>query len=361
MRKTRALSFFGLFLVIFTGVIPGFLTPAFAQYTVTNLVSNQTGVAPIMDSNLVNAWGLTSAPTSPFWVSDNGTGKSTLYLGNGTIVPLVVTIPPLSGTGAGTPTGVIFNSGGAKDFLLTDPNTHVTARPIFVFATLDGTISGWNPALNAGNVAVIGFTTMNGASYTGLTIAENNDAFFLYAADNSANREVDVFDATFTRVRSISDPAIPQKFAPYNVRVINGQLWVTYTALDKAQSGFVDVFTLDGVLIHSDFLKGPLHSPWGIALAPATGFGTFSGAILIGNNVRDGRINAFDPNSGRFLGTLTGAHGKPIVINQLWGLDFGKGTSAGASANGTENQLFFTAGTNNYGDGMFGVIAAVNP
>lgn len=338
-------------------VVPGFPASAWAQYTATNLVSNQSGVAPTTDANLVNAWGLTSSPTSPFWVSDNVPGKSTLYLANGTIVPLVVTVPPATSAGTGTPTGVIFNSDpAATDFLLTDPTTHATKRPIFLFATLDGTISGWNPGLNSGNVAVIGFTSTNGASYSGMTIADNGGAFLLYAADTSTNREVDVFDSTFTRVNSIVDPAIPQEFAPYDVRAINGQLWVTYTALDKAQGGFVDVFTLDGVLVHHDFLKGPLHSPWGIALAPSN-FGPFSNAILIGNNVRDGRINAFDPASGQFRGTLTDATGSPIVINQLWGLDFGKG----AGANGATNQLFFTAGTNNYGDGMFGVIKAIHP
>jgi uncharacterized protein (TIGR03118 family) len=345
--------------VLAMAVVPGFLTSASAQYTVTNLVSNQSGVAPTTDMHLVNAWGLTSSATSPFWVSDNVTGFSTLYQSNGTIVPLVVRIPTASGTGTGTPTGVVFNSGGATDFLVTDPNTHATKKPLFMFATLDGTISGWNPALNAGNVAVIGFTATNGASYSGMTIAENSGAFFLYAADTSTNREVDVFDSHFNLVRSISDPAIPQQFAPYDVRAINGQLWVTYTALNKAQSGFVDVFTLDGVLVRHDFLKGPLHSPWGIALAPSK-FGPFSNAILIGNNIRNGRINAFDPGTGQFLGTLTDASGQPVVINQLWGLDFGKGADANG-ANGATNQLFFTAGTNDYGDGMFGVIEAVHP
>jgi uncharacterized protein (TIGR03118 family) len=337
-------------------LVPGFVTSASAQYTVTNLVSNQIGAAPNTDSNLVNAWGLTSGPKTPFWVSDNVTGKSTLYMSDGTVIGLVVTVPTASGTGTGMPTGVIFNSAGPNDFLVTDPNTKATERPIFLFATVDGTISGWNPALNPGNVAVKGFTSQSGASYTGLTIAENGGAFFLYAADNSANREVDVFNSQFVRVNTLSDPAIPQNFAPYNVRVINDQVWVTYTALNKAQGGFVDVFTLDGVLVQHDFLHGPLHSPWGIALAPPK-FGPFSNAILIGNNTRDGRVNAFNKDTGVFLGTLTDATGSPIVINQLWGLDFGKG----AAANGSVSQLFFTAGTNNYGDGMFGVIEAVNP
>ncbi|HEV2387110.1 MAG TPA: TIGR03118 family protein [Candidatus Acidoferrales bacterium] len=339
------------------GFVPGFLGSAFAQYAATTLVSNQSGAAPTTDANLVNAWGIISGPTSPFWVSDNVTGKSTLYLGSGAIVPLVVTIPTASGTGTGTPTGVVFNfDPSATDFLLTDPNTSKTKKPIFLFATVDGTISGWNPGLNAGNVAVIGFTATNGASYTGLTMAENGGAFFLYAADNSANREVDVFNSSFTRVNTISDPAIPRDFAPYNVRAIDGQLWVTYTALDKAQGGFVDVFALDGTLVHHDFLLGPLHSPWGLALAPSN-FGEFSNDILVGNNVRDGRINAFDPSTGQFQGTLTESNGQPIVIDQLWGLEFGKG----AGANGKTFQLFFTAGTNFYGDGAFGVVEPVQP
>jgi uncharacterized protein (TIGR03118 family) len=148
-----------------------------------------------------------------------------------------------------------------------------------------------------------------------------------------------------------SDPEVQQKMTPYGMRVINGKLWVTFTPLNKGQDGLVDIFNLDGTVFKHDAVHGPLHSPWGLALAPSN-FGPFSNAILIGNNTKQGRINAFDPATGVFLGALTDASGVPISIDQLWGLEFGKG----AGANGATNDLFFTAGPANYANGLFGVI-----
>ena len=186
----------------------------------------------------------------------------------------------------------------------------------------------------------------------------------IYAADDGPNRRIDVFDSNFKLVNdqlgpdAFVDPKIPQKFAPYGIQTItdaNGvqTIWVTYTALDKAQSGFVDSFTPAGALISHFALSGPLHSPWGVALAPAD-FGPMSNAILITNNTSRGRINAFDPKSGAFLGPLRDASGKAIEIDDIWAIQFGQGGAAGG--NGNPNQLFFTAGNNNYGDGTFGVI-----
>ena len=160
-----------------------------------------------------------------------------------------------------------------------------------------------------------------------------------------------MFDSNFNFVMSFSDPDIPKKFAPYGVREINGKLWVTFTPLNKGQDGFVDIFNPDGTIFKHDAAHGPLHSPWGLALAPDN-FGRFANAVLIGNNTKDGRINAFDPGTGAFLGTLADASGRPISIDQLWGLDFGKG----AGSNGATNELFFTAGPDNYANGLFGVI-----
>ncbi len=335
-----------------TGLLSSLLTPAFAQYTVTNLVSNQSANGPNpADPALVNAWGITSLATSPFWVSDNGTGKSTLYNGLGQKQALVVTIPAAGGsTATGTPTGVVGNTTGQFDINANGK----TASPLFIFATQDGTISGWSPNVDPTQAVIAVDRSGNGASYTALVIASNLGANFIYAADNSPNREVDMFDCNFKPVMSFGDPNIPQKLAPYGMREINGKLWVTFTSLNKGQDGLVDIFNTDGTLFRHDAVHGPLHSPWGLALAPPN-FGQFSNAILIGNNIEDGRINAFNPSTGQFLGTLTGASGQPISINQLWGLDFGKG----AGANGATNELFFTAGPDDYANGLFGVITVV--
>jgi uncharacterized protein (TIGR03118 family) len=162
-----------------------------------------------------------------------------------------------------------------------------------------------------------------------------------------------MFDGTFTLVKSFDDPAIPKNFTPYGIQTINGHIWVTFTALNKAQGGFVDVFDTKGNLVKHFASHGPLHSPWGIALAPAD-FGPMSNAILISNNISRGRINAFNPQTGQFLGPLRDASGKAIEVDNIWALQFGH--DAAGNANGAHNQLFFTAGPNNYANGLFGVI-----
>ncbi len=341
-----------------------FLSPsAQAQYQRTDLVSNQAGVAPLQDERLVNGWGLVSLPGSPFWVSDNGTGLSTLYTGAGAQVPLVVAVPPASASPAGTlgsPTGVVGNiSPNAGDFTVSGNGT--SAKALFIFATLDGTISGWNPAVaivssGISHATLAADRSSVGASYTGLAIAvnESNQAF-LYAADDSRNRRIDMFDSSFHLVKSFTDPDIPKTYAPYGIQTINGNIWVTFTALNKGQGGFVDVFDTAGNVVKHLAVDGPLHSPWGVALAPAD-FGPMSNAILISNNIPKGRINAFDPQTGEFLGPLLDASGKPIEIDDVWALQFGQG----AAANGPTNQLFFTAGPNNYANGLFGTITLAN-
>ena len=335
------------------------ITTASAQYERTDLVSNQPGVAPNTDPHLVNAWGLVALPTSPWWVSDNVTGFSTLYTGAGTQIPLFVTIPPAPGSPAGTlgtPTGTVGNiSTNPTDFTITENG--VSAPSVFIFATLDGTISGWNPTI--GGATGLSHATLAvdrssaGAVYTGLAIATNQAGTFLYAADGGPNRRIDMFDGTFTLVKSFDDPAIPKNFTPYGIQTINGQIWVTFTALNKAQGGFVDVFDTEGNLVKHFAVHGPLHSPWGIALAPAD-FGPMSNAILISNNISRGRINAFNPETGRFLGPLRDANGKAIEVDNIWALQFGH--DAPGNANGAHNQLFFTAGPDSYANGLFGVI-----
>jgi uncharacterized protein (TIGR03118 family) len=345
------LTMFALLFVLAIGLVSSLSAPAFAQYTVTNLVSNQNanGANPA-DPTLVNAWGITSGPGTPFWVSDNGTGKSTLYNSLGQKQNLTVTIPAVGGsTAAGTPTGVIFNT--TTQFDVTENG--VTASPLFIFATQDGTIRGWSPKVDAAKALVGADRSSVGASYTSLALANDGTENLIFAADNSSNREIDVFKSDFSLKMSFSDPELQSKMAPYGMRVINGKLWVTFTPLNKGQDGLVDIFNLDGTVFKHDAAHGPLHSPWGLELAPAN-FGSFSNAVLIGNNDAQGHINAFDPGTGKFLGPLTDATGAPISINQLWGLEFGKG----AGANGAVNELFFTAGPDNYANGLFGVITS---
>jgi len=317
------------------------------HYTQTNLVTDAT------DPNLVNGWGLTRSSGSPFWVSDNVTGKSTLYNGAGqrfpVASPLVVTIPPAPGsTAIGTPTGVVFNITTANPTPSFSVSNDVQSGiAVFIFATLDGTISGWSPGVDGTHALIAADHSSSGAVYTGLAITSDPSGDFLYATDNGPNSRVDVFDKNFNLVKSFTDPEIHGGFAPYGIQNIGGNLWVTFGG-NKSAAGFVDEFdTAGNVLLR---ITGPLHSPWGLAMAPAD-FGPFSNTLLVANNVPDGRINAFDPASGAFLGTLRDASGQAIVINQLWALQFGNGGNGGKP-----NQLFFTAGPNNYAKGLFGMI-----
>jgi len=317
-------------------------------YQQTNLVSDLPGMAAHTDSNLVNPWGIASSANSPFWVADNHTGVSTLYDGNGTpqptSQPLVVTVPPAPGGTEGSPDGIVFN--GSSDFEVTRGSpAH------FIFATEDGTISGWA----SGNAAVIKSDNSAAATvYKGLAIGNNGTANFLYATDFNGNA-VKVFDATYgptTLAGNFSDPSIPMGFAPFNIQNISNAppatgnvLYVTYALQDAARhddvpgpgNGFINKFDLNGNLLGRFASHGTLNSPWGMALAPA-GFGEFGGALLVGN-FGDGRINAFDPVTGALLGQLTDGSGSPITIHGLWGLRFGNGGSGG-----DPNTLYFAAG-----------------
>ena len=316
----------------------------------TDLVSNVQGMAATFDPSLVNPWGLSASGTSPFWVSDNNTGLSTLYNGQGMKVPLTVTIPAATAGAQGTPTGTVANpvSNGFEVTKVVNGKP-VTAAPAFLFATLDGTISGWSPNLDPNNAPtddVIAVTNPNEV-YTGLTLdATTGLPPRLYAADWSGNT-VDVFDQNFKPVDkgAFQDPKIPSDFHVFNVQDLNGLIYVTYAKFDPATgvdasgpgNGFVDVFSRDGVLLNHLISHDHLDSPWGLAIAPA-GFGSFGGDLLVGN-FGDGTIHAYDPNNGHFEGTLRDAAGKPIQIENLWALRFGNNAGSGSS-----NTLFFTAG-----------------
>jgi uncharacterized protein (TIGR03118 family) len=331
-HRSRRILAFAASLVILVGLIPSL---AAAQYAITNLVSNQAGKAKHQDKSLVNAWGMSFFPGSPFWVSDNGTGLSTLYDSHGVKQGLVVTIPPASGTGQGSPTGQVAN--GTSDF-------KVSGSPaLFIFATLDGTISGWN----SGTSAVIAVTAPSGTFYTGLAIGQSKGANFLFAADEAHNK-VDIYDGSFKLVGSFTDKKL-SGFFTYGIQNINGRLFVTFVN-SVYGNGVVDIFDTTGKLIKTLTKSAHLNAPWGLALAPKN-FGPASNALLVGN-LGDGRINAFNAKTGKFITQLKGTTGKTLSIDGLWGLAFGQG----GGMNGKPNQLFFTAGPNSYANGLFGVI-----
>jgi uncharacterized protein (TIGR03118 family) len=311
---------------------------ALAQYQMTFLTSDLTGKAKHKDPLLKNAWGLAYSPDNPFWVSDEADGWSTLYDGQGNPQSLQVIIPPASGSGAGTPTGIVYN--GSTEFQID------TWTSVFLFATLDGSISGWS-AFNP-SAALIGATT-KGAVYTGLAITSKASGNTLFAAD-SANNKVDMFDGNFSLIGSFTDPAIPAGFAPFGIQDIGGQVYVSFASTSGGPGGYIDIFSETGTLVKHFTHGKPLNQPWGFAEAPAN-FGTFSKALLISNNTSTGSINAYSLTTGKLLGTLSSSSGKPLSINGLWGIEFG----GGSASNGQKNQLFFTAGPNDT-DGYFGVI-----
>ena len=311
-------------------------------YTQTNLVSDIPGEAAATDPNLVNPWGLSSSPTSPFWVSDNKPGLSTLYTGTGTVEPLVVTIPPpAGGTPPSAPTGNVFN--GTPDFV-------INGKPAaFIFDTEDGTISAWN----SGTSAVLeADNSSSGAVYKGLAKANNGSGNFLYATNfNSGN--IDVFNGSFAPTKlsgSFTDSNMAAGYAPFNIEEIGGNLFVTYAKQDGAKhddvaglgNGYIDEFSLNGAFIKRFASNGALDSPWGMAVASA-GFGAFAGDLLVGN-FGNGEINAYTM-AGVYAGTLENSDGSPIVIQGLWDIDFGNG-----GAGGSTDSLYFTAGIP--GDGM---------
>ena len=324
-------------------------------YTAHNLVSDQVGVADHFDPNLVNAWGLAARGGSPWWVADNETSVSTLYLANGTAFPP----PPASPLVVQVlhhPTGLVANSG---------PGFVVGSGPaLFIFATEEGKILAWNGSL--GTTAQVVADRNVGAIYKGLAIAGGH----LYATDFH-NGGVDVFDSSFGYVPmpgAFVDPGIPAGFAPFGIQEIGGNLFVTYAKQDADAEddvhgqglGFVDEYDTSGVLLRRVVTRGQLNAPWGLALAPTgqADFGRFSGDLLVGN-FGDGEINAYEPQSdGSYerVGALKGADHKPIRIDGLWALQFGHGTTSAPGNNGPSNTLFFTAGPDDESHGLFGKI-----
>jgi uncharacterized protein (TIGR03118 family) len=369
------------------------------HYNQTNLVSNTSGVAPVTDPQLINPWGISRTSGSPWWVSDNATGFSTLYDGAGTKQSLIVTIPPADpnnkNTPTGTPTGTIANS-SQTDFLLAP------GKPAaFLFSTIDGTIAGWNPtvavaqgAAPPSTHAVTVVKTSDGASYTGLTSAFIEGKRFLYAANFTKGR-VDVYDNAFHLVNlrerpfnedsadhdhghsaedAFVDENLPRNFVPFNVQAIGNNIVVTYVLHEEGSRfetdgpglGFVDIYSSTGQLLqrleHGDWL----NAPWGVALAPLD-FGRFSHDLLIGqfagggDSESSGFIAAYDLATGKFDGLLQDASGKPLAINGIWALSPGNVSPSNNDAAGAPAaEVYFTAGPNHGSGGLFGYLTAVS-
>ena len=291
-------------------------------YQVTNLVSNISGVAAATDPNLINPWGIAASPTGPFWVSDNGTNVSTLYNTAGTPQSLVVTIPTTNP--ALGPTGQVFNS--STDF----------SGKNFLFASEDGTVSGWKNGVDGTKAVVVASGTGHNASYTGIAIA-NHD---LFAANVMGG--LDVFNSTFGAVATITD-SNANGSNPFNVQNVGGILYVTYTGKGGE---FLDSLDPNTFAFTRLATGGTLHGAWGLAQAP-TGFGAFGGDLLVGN-FSNGAINAYD-KTGAFQGALTDTNGNAIIIPGLWGLTAGNGGNGGAAGS-----VYFAAGGANETSGLFG-------
>jgi len=327
------------------------------SYKLTRLVSDRTGVAEHQDPNLVNAWGLVAGPSTPWWVANNGTDTSTLYDGAGNPIPLVVKV-------AGAPTGTVFN--GGSGFVVSHEGA--PGPSLFLFATENGTIRGWSPAVPPPAPSGQSFKVVDrsgrGAIYKGLAIASTPSGDRLYATDFH-NARVDVFDESFnlvTMAGAFRDPELPSGYAPFGIQAIRGNIFVTYAKQDAdaeddvagAGFGFVDRYSKQGELLQRVASRDVLDAPWGLAMAPDR-FGEFGGDLLVGN-FGDGTINAFQRESDgdfEFDGTLQRRNGTVMSIQGLWALRFGNGDAAGP-----RTSLFFTAGPNDEQHGLFGKIEA---
>jgi len=331
------------------------LCPAANQFVQHNLVSDLQGLADMQDTNLVNPWGICASSGSPFWISDNGTGMSTLYDSSGNIIPLVVTVAaPANATPPGAPSGCVFNGNQAFP---------VSGSPaLFIFSSEQGVIAAWNQGTGT-KAQIVADNSASGAVYKGLAMAKRETGLTLYATNFHAGT-VDMWDANFNWVSvpgAFTDPAIPPGFAPFDIYNFNGRLLVTYAKQDDAKhddvagpgNGYLDVYNVDGQLLYHLISGGALNSPWGIAIAPSY-FGDFSGLILVGN-FGDGKINAYNPLSGQWMGNLKDAYGNDIEIDGLWSLQVGNGGNGGDAG-----AVYFTAGIAGpdtlESHGLFGVL-----
>jgi uncharacterized protein (TIGR03118 family) len=323
-------------------------------YTQTNLVSNSKSIpASFTDPNLVNPWGMIQGPT-PFWVSDQVTNLSTLYTGNGSIVPLVVSVPKVGTGPVNGPTGIVFNSGSGFSLSTT---SSVPSK--FIFDNLNGEISGWNPMSSGGATSAVTEVTTKGAVYTGLAI--NATGSLIYAANFTHGGAVNSFSSTWSSAGTIGTRAdlskdgihLPGNYAPYNVADISGTLFMAYDpihlhgpdaglpVLGPGRGAVVEYNPTTGA--YTELVKPGRHDgldvPWGFAMAPSSGFGKFSGDLLVGD-FGSGWISAYNGSTGKFLGYLDATSGKPISDGGLWTLEFGNGPGGGTNP----LTLYITAG-----------------
>ena len=324
----------------FAGLTP--IPTTHARVTVAPLVADQKGKAPNTDPNLVNAWGISLDDEGELWVSDNGTDLVTAYDSNtGVPTGTAINIP------MGAPTGNVYVPDGV-DFQISENGK--SGRAELLFDTESGAIEGWNEDVDENNAVVAVDNSANGAVYKGLTVDAGTQQ--LYAANFTKN-QVEVYDTSFHLVNTFTDSALPKGYAPFNVADINGLLYVAFAERAKAccdeigrpHLGYVDVFDTSGQLVQRLISKGKLSAPWGMTIAPA-GFGTLAGDLLVGN-FGDGRINAFDPASGKFLGTLRSQNGAILKIDGLWGLIAGP----------SDGQLTFAAGPADESHGLVGLLS----
>jgi uncharacterized protein (TIGR03118 family) len=350
------------------------------QYAQTNIVSDIRGMAPNFDPNLNNPWGISFTPGSPFWVSDeastrNGSQVTTLYGVNGTtgaFTPnaLIVSIPNQNNaapdpigqsngpTGQVTPGAAGITTNATMDFQVANANpngTPATSQANFIFANLDGSISAWSGRVSGTQAAIE--ASVVGAAFSGLAIGNSlsTGAPQIYAADQNSP-SIDVFNSKWQMTGSFTDHNLPASYTAFNIQNIGGNLYVTFANQSNALGGIVDEFNTDGTMIQrlvTDTAGAHLDQPWGLALAP-TGFGPFGGDLLVGNNNGDGRINAYSPSNGTWLGSLMLQSGHPFSEADLWALTFGSGGGAGLA-----NTLYFTAGLSSQTDGLIGSIASV--
>jgi uncharacterized protein (TIGR03118 family) len=369
MRPTRLLphplplSYVVVALISAGAVLGGSPSAHAMPFVITDLVTDDNAnltslgfpMAGHVDPNLVNPGGISFAPTSPFWVSDNGAGIATLYNAAGVPNALVVTVAAPAGSPpefVSSPTGTVFNNNNS-DFIVSDGVKTGSAN--FLFATENGTISGRSAAISSTQSFIGVDNSASGAVYKGLAITPISGQNVLFAA-NFHSGMVEEYDSSFALVRAFTDPALPpvppgtpagQSWAPFNVQVLNGRLYVSFALQDDAKhddvagsgNGFVDLFGTDGTFVKRLVNTGagdPLDSPWGLTIAPA-GFGLFGGDLLVGN-FGDGTIDVFDPVSGTSFGMLEGPDG-PIGIPGLWDLTIGNG-GPGVDP----DAIYFTAG-----------------
>ncbi len=329
--------------------------PATAQIlSVTNLTSDipNVGTQPT-DPDLVNPWGIVASSTSPFWVSDNGSGKLTLYDGTGAKQALIVAVPQWDNSPGGVPSGQIFN--GTQDFKL--PNNSPAK---FIISTEDGTIQGWN----GGTSTVIVVNGWPNAVYKGLALGSANGANYIYAA-NFGQGTVDVFDGTFAThsfgQNAFVDSTLPAGYAPFNVASINGNIIVAYALQDDMKHndvkgighGYIDVFDSQGNLLQRLPHVYALNSPWAMVVAPSD-WNQLGGKLLVGQ-FGSGGIAAYDLANNLFLGVLGDDQGLPLRIDGLWGLSFGNG-----GASGPTDTLYFTAGNFDEAHGLLGTITVAH-